>query len=161
VSTPLRLVLASANPDKSLEISAVLTAELAGRIEVLERPSSIGGVEETGDTLEAHARLKAVAVAPRAGEASVAHDTGPRVAALGGAPGVYSARYSGPNATYEDNVTKLLEALNGIEDRRARFRTVVLVAFPNGRELQAEGVVTGRIASEARGAGGFGYDPVF
>ena len=122
-------------------------------------------MEETGDTLEANARLKARAVAAAAGLPAMADDTGLEVDALGGAPGVYSARYAGEGATYADNVAKLLDELGSLPGgggaRRARFRTVALVAWPDGREVAAEGTVEGRIAAVARGGGGFGYDPVF
>ena len=95
----------------------------------------------------------------------MADDTGLEVDALGGAPGVYSARYAGEDVTYADNVAKLLSELDALPDdggeRTARFRTVALVAFPDGTELWAEGVVDGTIAREAQGSAGFGYDPVF
>jgi XTP/dITP diphosphohydrolase len=109
--------------------------------------------------------LKARALAAATGEAAVADDTGLEVDALGGAPGVFSARYSGGGATYERNVAKLLSELARVgatgADRRARFRTVALVAWPDGAEVAAEGVVEGVIAEEPRGSAGFGYDPVF
>jgi XTP/dITP diphosphohydrolase len=92
---------------------------------------------------------------------AIADDTGLEVDALGGAPGVYSARYAGETATYDDNVDKLVDALAGEAARRARFRTVAVASWPDGREVVAEGVVEGTIASERRGSGGFGYDPVF
>ena len=99
------------------------------------------------------------------GTAAVADDTGLEVDALGGAPGVYSARYAGEDATYADNVAKLLRELAALEDaggeRRARFKTVALAAFPDGSEVWAEGVLAGTIAAERRGDNGFGYDPVF
>ena len=152
----MRLVLASANPDKAAEIAAILSSH-----EVRPRPTEVPDVEETGSTLEENARLKAVALVEATGEAAVADDTGLEVAALDGAPGVYSARYAGEGATYADNVAKLLAALDGVADRRARFRTVALARFPDGREVLAEGVVDGVIATEARGVAGFGYDPLF
>src|SRR5262249_53401198 len=126
-------------------------------------PADVPEVDETGSTLEENARLKAVALTEATGHAALADDTGLEVDALDGAPGVYSSRYSGEHATYADNVAKLLGALEGVPaDRRtARFRTVALVRFPDGRELVAEGAVTGTIASYARGEDGFGYDPVF
>jgi XTP/dITP diphosphohydrolase len=97
--------------------------------------------------------------------AAVADDTGLEVEALEGAPGVYSARYAGESATYADNVAKLLRELAALDDhggaRRASFKTVALVAFPDGSEVWAEGVLAGTIAAEGRGTNGFGYDPVF
>ncbi len=123
----------------------------------------MGDVDETEDTLEGNARLKAAAVAAAAGEPAVADDTGLEVDALGGRPGVFAARYAGEAATYADNVAKLLAELDGVDvpRRTARFRTVALVAWPGGREVVAHGVVEGHIALAARGEGGFGYDPVF
>jgi XTP/dITP diphosphohydrolase len=152
----MRLVLSTANPDKAAEITALLAG-----IELAARPPSVPDVEESGRTLEDNARLKACAVVDLTGEAAVADDTGLEVAALGGAPGVRSARYAGEDASYADNVAKLLSELGGAEDRRARFRTVALAAFPGGREVLAEGIVGGVITTEPRGDDGFGYDPVF
>ncbi len=160
---PKRLVLASANPDKVKEIVAVLSAALP--VELLPRPDGVPDVVEDADTLVGNARLKARALVEATGMAAVADDTGLEVDALGGAPGVYSARYAGADATYADNLAALLRALAAVEgggaDRRARFRTVALVAYPDGTEVWAEGVLPGTIASAPRGANGFGYDPVF
>ena len=152
----MRLVLATANPDKAREIADALPG-----FELVPRPDDVPDVEETGDTLEANARLKARALCAATGEPAVADDTGLEVRALGGRPGVHSSRFAGPRATYADNVAKLLADLAGAVDRRARFRTVALVCFPGGRELAAEGVVDGHLAPEPRGTHGFGYDPVF
>jgi XTP/dITP diphosphohydrolase len=157
----VRLVLASANPDKVAEISAILEG-----VELSPRPSSIPDVVEDGETLEENARLKAAAIARAVGLAAVADDTGLEVDALGGAPGVRSARYAGERASYADNVTKLLRELDAVDarlpaERRARFRTVALACRPDGREVVAEGVVEGVIAPGPRGTDGFGYDPVF
>jgi XTP/dITP diphosphohydrolase len=153
-------VLATANPDKAAEIRDILGA--AG-IVLLPRPEGLPEVEETGETLVENARLKAQAICRATGRAAVADDTGLEVHALGGAPGVYSARYAGEHATYSDNVAKLLEALAGTPaaDRRARFVAVAFVSFPDSSEIWAQGSVDGRIAEEARGTGGFGYDPLF
>jgi XTP/dITP diphosphohydrolase len=152
----VRFVLASANPDKAREIAAILAG-----VELLPRPGNVPDVVEDGDTLEANARLKAVALVDATGEAAVADDTGLEVVALGGAPGVYSARFAGEHATYADNVAKLLAELDGVDDRRAHFRTVALARFPDGREVVADGAVAGTITASARGDAGFGYDPVF
>ncbi|HET7489726.1 MAG TPA: RdgB/HAM1 family non-canonical purine NTP pyrophosphatase [Acidimicrobiales bacterium] len=154
----MRLVVASANRDKVAEFAAVLAGT---GVELVPRPDAVGEVVEDGLTLEDNARLKAVAIVAATGEAAVADDTGLEVAALGGAPGVYSSRYAGPGATYADNVAAVLRALEGVADRRARFRTVALARFPEGTEVVAEGVVDGTIAVAPRGDGGFGYDPVF
>jgi XTP/dITP diphosphohydrolase len=160
---PLRLVLASANPDKVKEIVAVLSAALP--VELLPRPDDVPEVVEDADTLVGNARLKARALMVATQAAAVADDTGLEVDALGGEPGVYSARYAGESATYADNVAKLLHELAARDDdggaRRASFKTVALVAFPDGSEVWAEGVLPGTIASGPRGSYGFGYDPVF
>jgi len=159
----VRLVLASANPDKAKEIAALL--ESVSDVELLARPPEVPDVVEDGATLRDNARLKARALAAATGEAAVADDTGLEVDALAGAPGVWSARYAGEGATYAENVAKLLRELSVVgaqgADRRSRFRTVALVAWPDGAELAAEGVVEGVIADEPRGTAGFGYDPVF
>jgi XTP/dITP diphosphohydrolase len=158
-----RIVCASANPDKVAEIESILAAVGV----VLEpRPSSVPDVVEDADTLEGNARLKAAAIAEATGLAALADDTGLEIDALDGAPGVHSARYAGDDATYADNVAKVMQELrrvgaDTVADRRARFRTVVLVRGSDGAETVAEGVVEGHIALEARGDAGFGYDPVF
>ena len=157
-------VLASANPDKAAEIAAIL-AVVPG-LTLVPRPDRVPDVEETGETLEDNARLKAVALCTATGMAAVADDTGLEVEALAGAPGVYSARFAGEGATYADNVAKLLSELERVRasapgERRARFRSVAFVAFPDGSELWVEGEVSGLITPEARGDGGFGYDPLF
>ena len=157
-----QLVCASANPDKVAEIALVLE----GLVDLLPRPVGLVDVVEDAPDLEGNARLKAVAVCAAAGAAAVSDDTGLEVDALGGAPGVYSARYAGEDASYDDNVQRLLEDLEGVgavsaEQRTARFRTVVMVVWPDGAELSVEGVVEGVIAPSRQGTGGFGYDPVF
>jgi XTP/dITP diphosphohydrolase len=155
----MRLVHASANPDKVAEIAAIL----GDAVELGPRPPELGDVVEDADTLEGNARLKAVAVCEAAGLGAVADDTGLEVDALDGAPGVHTARFAGDHATYADNVAKMLRELEGVPERErgARFRTVALVHHPDGSEVIAEGVVDGRIATEARGDSGFGYDPLF
>ena len=154
----MKVVLATANPDKAVELAGLLEG-----FDVVPRPAALPDVEEDADTLEGNARLKAVAVAEATGELAVADDTGLEVDALGGRPGVYAARYAGPGATYADNVAKLLEELAGVPagERTARFRTVAVARFPDGREIVAEGTVEGTIAEAPAGGDGFGYDPVF
>ncbi|MBU3701888.1 MAG: RdgB/HAM1 family non-canonical purine NTP pyrophosphatase [Acidimicrobiia bacterium] len=159
----MAVVCASANPDKVAEIAAVLDAVGV----VLEpRPDDVGDVIEDADTLEGNARLKAMAISEATGLAALADDTGLEVDALGGAPGVLSARYAGEGAGYGDNTALLLSELDRVgartrDARRARFRTVVLVRRPDGSEQIAEGVVEGTITASPRGEGGFGYDAVF
>jgi len=156
-----RLVLASANVDKVKEISAILFGCLGDAIELVPRPASVQEVEEDGETLLENARLKAVTLVRATGIDALSDDTGLEVEALGGAPGVYSARYAGEGATYEENVKKLLATLGNSPNRAALFRCVAFVAFASGEECYAEGVVSGTIARSPRGRGGFGYDPIF
>jgi len=155
----IELVCASANPDKVAEIADIL----GDAVVLLPRPPEVPDVVEDADTLEGNARLKATALVRATGLPAVADDTGLEVDALGGSPGVYSARYAGEQAGYADNVAKLLGELVEVAwpARTARFRTVAMVAWPDGRELVADGVCEGAIATEVRGTRGFGYDPVF
>lgn len=118
-------------------------------------------VEEPFDSLIENALHKARSVVAATGFAAVADDTGLEVAVLDGAPGVRTARFAGPEATYDDNVAKLLDVLDGIDDRQASFRTAVALVYPDGSETTAEGVLEGRIAAGRRGSFGFGYDPIF
>ena len=154
-----QLVCASANPDKVAEIQDLLR----GVVELLPRPDAVGDIVEDADTLLGNARLKARAICDATGLPAVADDTGLEVDVLGGAPGVHTARFAGPDATYADNRRKLLHDLQGVAvaQRTARFRTVALVAYPDGSELWAEGVCEGHIARAERGERGFGYDAVF
>ena len=155
----IELVCASANPDKVAEMAEVL----AGHAVLLPRPAGMGDVAEDADDLLGNARLKARAVCEYAGAAALADDTGLEVDALGGAPGVHSARYAGPDAGYADNLARLMAEMRDVPPRQrsARFRSVVMVCFPDGAELSAGGVVEGVITTEPRGTGGFGYDGVF
>ncbi len=153
------VVLATKNPDKRAELADVLAGieGIGPVVEGLRWPD----VAENEPTLEGNALLKARAVVAATGVAAIADDTGLEVEALDGAPGVHTARYAGPDATYADNVAALLAALEGTDDRRARFRTAVAVVTPAGEELVVEGVLEGIISHVPRGEGGFGYDPVF
>ena len=154
-----RLVVASKNPDKVTEIEGIL--QTLGLTEEIVRELDWADIDETGDTLEENALLKARAVSATVGLPAVADDTGLEVAALGGRPGVNTARFAGIGASYSDNVHLLLEELEGVADRRARFRTVVALVYPDGGEVVAEGAVDGVITFDPRGEQGFGYDPVF
>jgi XTP/dITP diphosphohydrolase len=158
----LRLVVATANPHKAEEIGAVLGASGAD-LELVPRPADVPDVAETGTTLLDNARLKAEALRDATGLAALGEDTGLEVDALGGAPGVRSARFAGERAGDADNVAKLLGDVAAVHraSRTARFRTVVVVAWPDGTELVATGTVEGVIVEEPRGTSGFGYDPVF
>jgi XTP/dITP diphosphohydrolase len=155
-----QFVLATANLHKSEEIRAVL--EPLG-FTLLTRPLDVPDVDETGETLEANALLKARALVDATGLPAIADDTGLFVDALDGRPGVQSARYAGEHATYEENVAKLLAALDGVaaSERTAQFRTVIVIAYPDGTDVCVDGVLDGVIAFARTGDQGFGYDPVF
>ena len=153
----ITLVCASANPDKVAEIEFIL----GDRVELLPRPSDLPDVVEDADSLEGNARLKAVAICDATGLPAVADDTGLEVHALGGAPGVYSARYAGEACSYADNRAKLLFELGSGTDRRADFRTCVILRWPEGDELVVNGLCSGTITEVERGGSGFGYDAVF
>jgi XTP/dITP diphosphohydrolase len=154
---PRRLVLASANASKASEIAGIL----GKAIELLPRPPDVPDIVEDAGSFLGNARLKAATVAAATRMPGLADDTGLEVAALGGRPGVDTASYAGPGATDEENWTKLLAALTGEDDRRARFRTIAMVVWPDGNELYAEGTCAGEIVERPRGRGGFGYDSVF
>ena len=156
---PSRIVVASQNPDKVREVERVVAA-IAPHVEIV-RGLSWPEVDETEETLEGNALLKARAVHAATGLPSLADDTGLEVEALDGAPGVRTARFAGPDATYRDNVAHLLSVLEGVDDRAARFRTAVALVDGSGAAITAEGVLRGQITRSPRGAGGFGYDPVF
>ena len=159
-----RLLLASANQGKLRELRTILDGlpvELVGLAEAgLGEPPE---VEETGDTFLENALLKGRAYAAWSGLAAVADDSGLEVDALGGAPGVRSARYAGPGAGDQANLDKLLAALAGVppERRTARFRCAAVLVDPAAGEWHAEAAWEGRILDAPRGSGGFGYDPVF
>lgn len=154
-----RLVVASKNPDKIAEIESLLAE--TGLTDEVVRDLDWPDVLETGASLAENAVLKARVVVDATGLPSLADDTGLEVDALNGAPGVHTARFAGEGARYEDNVSKLLEVLDGRLDRAARFRTVVALVFPDGVEVTADGLLEGVITDAARGTAGFGYDPVF
>lgn len=156
-----RIVIASHNRHKVEEIKAVL-GDLDISIVTLDEFPEIGEISETGTTIEENARIKAREVHQATGLPSIADDTGLEVEALNGAPGVYSARYAGENATYGDNVRKLLKELESFDmsSRHARFRTAIACII-NGKEIMAEGEVSGYISIKPEGENGFGYDPVF
>ncbi len=152
-----QLVSATANPHKVAEIASIL----AGLVDLTPRPADIPEVVEDAGTLEGNARLKAAAICAATGLPAVSDDTGLFVDALDGEPGVETAYYAGPHATYAENRAKLLHALDGVTNRRAAFRTSVMVVWPDGRELCVEGVCAGTIATAERGDRGFGFDPLF
>lgn len=154
-----KLVFATNNAHKLEEIRAILS----GRIEVvsLRDINCHDDIPETADTLEGNALLKARYIYERYGMYCFADDTGLEIDALGGAPGVYSARYAGEHCDPEDNMRKVLEALAPVAPpRTARFRTVIALIDEQGEHL-FEGEVPGEILTQREGTGGFGYDPIF
>lgn len=153
----MRIVCASANPRKVEEIARLMPR----RVELLPRPDGLGDVDETAPTLVGNAIIKAVEVANHAEAWAIADDTGLEVEALGGEPGVRSARYAGEPADDAANRAKLLAAMEGVTDRRARFRTVVALVSWEGDIHYVTGECTGTIATAERGSHGFGYDSVF
>ena len=160
----MKIVIATRNSHKAAELKRLLAplGEEVVSLDELDPRGEIPEVEETGETLEENAFLKARAIAKTTGLAALSDDTGLEVEALDGAPGVYSARYAGENCSYEDNVNKLLRELSSVPPHRrgASFKTVA--AFVDGEmELSAEGAVEGSITEKPEGFGGFGYDPVF
>lgn len=153
----MRITSASANTHKVDELRRLL----GGLVDIVERPVDAGDIPEDQPTLEGNATHKATVIARLVGGAALADDTGLEVAALGGAPGVRSARFAGDTATDADNRQKLLRDLTAAADRRAAFRTVLALALPDGSVHLFEGVCPGRIADVERGSGGFGYDSLF
>ena len=160
---PQRLVLATANRGKIAELAELLREW--GTIDVLglERFPGLTCPQERGATYAENAVSKATAVAVATGLPALADDSGLEVDALGGAPGIYSARYAGPGSSDAERVANLLAevARVPVDRRSARFRCVVAMAWPGGRIETADGECRGRIASAPSGVGGFGYDPVF
>ena len=153
-----RLLLATRNPGKLREFQALLPEY---RVEGLADYPDLPSWEERGDTFEENATEKARIVGRHTGQPALADDSGLEVEALGGEPGVHSARFAGADADDAANVRRLLERLRGRADRRARFRCVLVLILPDGRTFSAEGRLEGRIAREPQGDSGFGYDPIF
>lgn len=155
-----RLVLATRNAHKTGEIARLLGAD-APRVATLADFPPFPETVEDLDTLEGNAGKKAVEAARACGTWALADDSGLFVAALGGAPGVISARWAGPGCTFADNCAKLSREMAGKADRAAAFRTVLALSDPDGRVELVEGRLEGTIAAAARGTNGFGYDPLF
>ena len=156
-----RIVLASKNMGKLREIQSLLKgkADLVGLNEFPEIPEIV----EDGNTFFENALKKAQYVSEKTGEISLADDSGLEIDILNGKPGIYSARYSGPNATDQTNIEKILIELEGIgaADRKARFRCVLVLYYPEGRYDTFDGTLEGMITETPKGAQGFGYDPIF
>jgi XTP/dITP diphosphohydrolase len=161
---PDRVAIASKNVHKLRELARICSDWPVEWVTVENTdPSSFPDVEETGETYLENALLKARVVATALGVAAVADDSGIEVDALGGKPGVRSARFAGSDATDEQNLVALMRAVAGVPTggRGARYRCIAAIAWPDGRHLHAEGVCEGTLVGKRRGAGGFGYDPIF
>ena len=156
----MRLIIATRNRHKVAELRSLLDLPGVELVCAADLPGA-PEVEEDGDTFEANAIKKAVALARFSGGWALADDSGLEVEALGGAPGVQSARYAGPAARDADNLAKLLAVMTGRADRRARFRCVLALADPQGRARTVAGHCEGTLAAAPRGVAGFGYDPLF
>jgi XTP/dITP diphosphohydrolase len=154
----MKLLFATNNKHKIREISDIISNNFT--IIGLTDVNITEDIPEEADTLADNALFKARYVHERTGMNVFADDTGLEVEALGGEPGVYSARYAGEGKSFDDNINKLLNRLEGVEERKARFRTVIALILDN-MEYMFEGSVEGEILSERKGTGGFGYDPVF
>ncbi len=158
----MRFILATGNRDKVREVNEIL-AGLPFEVVPMREAGFAGEIEEDGATFEENALIKARAVHAVTGGFVMADDSGLAVDALDGAPGIYSARFAGPDATYPEKIAKLWELLRGVpeEARTAQFVCAIAVVRPDGTSFTVRGTCEGRIASEMRGQGGFGYDPVF
>lgn len=156
----MKLLIASNNKNKILEIKSKLSNSSLEIVSPIELGIENFDVEETEETLEGNAELKAKAFYEKTVLASFSDDTGLFVEALDGRPGVYSARYAGENASFKDNCEKLLGELEGVENRNAYFRTVICFYDGNKSEF-IDGICKGKIIKEMRGDKGFGYDPIF
>lgn len=154
----MKLVFATQNPNKLKEVRPLLPAS----VQLVSLRDLEAGEElpETGRTLEANASQKARYIYEKFGMNCFADDTGLEVAALGGRPGVWSARYAGPAGRSEENIRKVLTELKDVTDRAARFRTVI-VLIVDGHEYNFDGIINGTITLEPSGTAGFGYDPIF
>jgi len=157
----LTVVAATQNEHKLRELRDIL--EKSGMKVISQKDAGLEktDVEENGETFEQNSFIKADAIMRLSGMIAVADDSGLEVDFLNGAPGVYSARYAGEHKSDLDNNNKLLKELSGVENRRARFVSVVTMVYPDGRVIYARGECPGTILEAPRGKGGFGYDPLF
>jgi XTP/dITP diphosphohydrolase len=163
VAFPARIAIASRNAHKLREIGRICAEWPVEWLTVENHEGPWPDVEETGSTYLENALLKARAGAAALGEPALADDSGIEVDALGGRPGPRSARFAGEDATDQQNLDELIRALKGVpgSGRTARYRCLAALAFPDGRELHAEGICEGTLVGQPRGSGGFGYDPIF
>lgn len=159
----MKFIIATNNPKKLIELERILKPLGIDAVSAKEAGVVLDDVEETGTTFAENAFLKADAAYKKTGMPSVADDSGLSVDALNGRPGVYSARYAGENATDKDRYTKLLGEMKDIpeDERTAHFTSAICCILSDGSKIEVEGRCDGRIAFEASGDGGFGYDPVF
>lgn len=159
----MTFIIATNNAKKLLELSRILNPLGIRTLSAKEAGVSLGEVEETGETFEENARLKARAALDKTGMPALADDSGLMVDALNGEPGIYSARYGGEGATDAQKNEKLLKNMENVPKgkRTARFVSAICCLFPDGREIMVRGECEGSIAYAPRGEGGFGYDPVF
>jgi len=154
------IVIATRNAGKLKELESLLEGVFE-KIFSLRDFEGVPDIEEDGKTFRENALKKARAIATALGKPSLADDSGLKVEALGGRPGVFSSRYAGERGGDKGNIRKLLTELSGVQNRKAKFICVLALVFPDGKEITAEGVCEGEIIEEPRGEGGFGYDPVF
>jgi len=154
----MKIVIATNNKNKFIEIRELLPESI--ELVTLKDIGCLEDIPETSNTLEGNAAQKTAHVLDNYGFDCFADDTGLEVDVLDGAPGVYAARYAGENATYDDNVNKMLREMEGLKDRKAQFRTIISLKI-DGMEYFFEGSVSGEITTEKHGNDGFGYDPIF
>ena len=157
----MKFIIATNNPDKLVELERILKTLGIDAVSPKQANISLGDVEETGETFLENSFIKAQAACKKTGLPAIADDSGICVDYLDGAPGIYSARFAGEDATDEDKNNLILEKLKDTDDRGAHYTAAITCVFPNGDKLQVEGKCFGEIAREPDGDGGFGYDPIF
>jgi XTP/dITP diphosphohydrolase len=163
MSLPPRIAIASRNPHKLREIERICADWPVAWLTIVNHDGPWPDVQEPFDTYLDNALVKARSVASALGEPALADDSGIEVDALGGKPGPRSARFAGEDATDEQNLQAMMQALAGIPEsgRSARYRCVAAVVWPDGRAIHADGICEGALVGKRRGTGGFGYDPIF
>lgn len=157
----MKFIIATNNAQKLVELERILSPLGIDAVSPKEAGVNLGDVEETGSTFTENSFIKAEAACKKTGLPAIADDSGICVDALNGAPGIYSARFAGENATDEDKNNLILERLKNSDDRKAHYTCAISCVFPNGEKIQAEGKCFGEIAEVPDGYGGFGYDPIF
>lgn len=154
----MELVFATNNQHKINEVAPLMPASI--KLIGLKQLGFNGDIPETADTLEGNASMKSYFIYNQYNTNCFSDDTGLEIDALNGEPGVYSARYAGKGCSFKDNIMKVLSKLRGIENRKAKFRTVISLII-DGKEYLFEGKIEGQIIKEVKGSEGFGYDPIF